>query len=147
MAQIDPFKALTLADGKDHAEEYLRQLAASPHQYHIDDDPHDIIVFATGAQVFTNEQCATLIKNMQTIRILMTWDHAWEVYYTAVKAAERRESIVWIKDWITRWDVAAQATNGEAIIKLDQQLEQFKKNNPDLAGTTAKAMLAELEAA
>lgn len=89
MTDNDLFEPLDAAKGRDHAAEYLKTLAASPYQYHIDDDPHDIITFADGKQFFTDSQCAVLMKNMETIRTIMTWTEAWEIYYTAVKAAEK----------------------------------------------------------
>lgn len=71
----------------EEVTEYLMELAHGEYQYHIDDDPKEIMWMGgamDGQPVFDEYQCGVLTANMNRIRNVMRWDKAWQIYANAV---------------------------------------------------------------
>lgn len=67
--------------------EFLTTLAHGEYQYHIDDDPKDIVFIGggmDGQNVFDEYEVGALTDNMKRIRNVMKWDRAWSIYAAAI---------------------------------------------------------------
>lgn len=59
---------------------WLRALAASPHQFHIDDSPADQINTETGKPAFTKDQARMIDTNLCIVFAKLGSTRTWDIY-------------------------------------------------------------------
>lgn len=86
-------RKLTTRSDHHEVDQFLRELAYSPYNFHLDDDPTDIIW--NPRHVPSTETLQLLAHNRlaMTNHETMSWDLIWEIYDGHWKQAKREERV------------------------------------------------------